>query len=567
MPECTNKGVINRGTLPNSKNCFGTSVAHLQARSTKERELLFSKFSDNVKTYNVMWECNWKQFKSENQDLVNEVWSRSKLDPLRPLYRLIPRVSIRGGFLEVYRLSYQADDNNTLHFYDCNSMYSYIAAETFFPIGDYEIILENDLQQGISIKDNEIFYKNESCQSDIALVSILVPSDLKKPFLSYRLNDQTFNANCFSCLRAKKISPCRHKSDNKRRFVSVWTVIELSYCLSLGYKILHFYELYHYKESAKLLTDFVKVMASQKLKNSNLLANVPKQNQASYCRHLNAAMNFKNPDLELNPSNIKDNKSQKQFFKDILNSVYGRFSLHSNFSKRVFLRSQHELESLMANPSHEILEFFPVTESTMEVEYLKNAQLNPSKDGCLIYTALINAKSRVYMHKLIMKLEEDQCECLYCDTDSILFASPKNYSLPFTVGPCFGDFKAVLGESSQIKKFFSLGPRNYCVLYENGGALNYVTKIKGLSIASANLEKFITPATYETYLSDYFKAQVTQTYIPQMRKTINPQTKSFKYVMLSQKFDNELHLKRFILKHESTHKTYPYGYNFKNCQL
>lgn len=514
-----------------------------------------------------MWECDWHKFKTENKEMMEEIWRRTKLDPLRPLYRLAPRVSVRGGFLELYRLSYEASENNEIFFYDCNAMYSYIARDTLFPIGDYEIILEQELQKGITIRDNQIFYGEESCECDIALVSILVPSNLSKPFLPFRYNNQTFYSNCFSCLKSKNIHPCRHKSVNKRRFVSVWTVVELNYCLTLGYKILYFYELYHYKMKEKVLSQFVTIMASQRLKNSNLLQDIAPTDHTKYCDEINQKMNFKEPSLLLNPNNVKDNKAQKQFFKDILNNVFGRFALHSNYSKRVFLRTQHELENLMSNPAVDILEFFPIGESNMEVEYLKNSAANPSKEGCLIFTALINAKSRIMMHQIICQLEKDKCEPLYCDTDSILFVSPKDYNFPFEVGPCFGQFKSVLGEASKIKKFFSLGPRNYCLIYELDGKLHYVTKIKGLSVGSANLNSFVSPAVFENYISDYFKGQVTQTYIPQMRQSINPQTKSFKYVMLSQKFDNELHLKRFILKSEQTHKTYSFGFNFQNCQL
>jgi len=563
VPECTNKSIVRKQVHRGSQNCFGVSVAQLQLRNLKEKDYLLSLGSDVVSKYLVMWECQWTQFKKENSILIDEIWRRSKLDPKRPLCRLTPRVSVRGGFLELYRLSYEANQCSRIHFIDANSMYSSVARDTQFPLGDYQIILEKELQTSISIKDNEIFYLDESCVSDIAHVAVLAPSDLQKPFLPYRLNNQTYYANCRSCLASKNVKPCRHKTVDKRRFVSVWTVVELNYALALGYKILYFYELYHYKTHERVLSEFVNVMASQRLKNSNILQDVPIEQQQQFCEEINAKMNFTGP-LRLLPSDIKDNKALKQLFKNIANVIFGRFALHTNYSKRAFLRSQHELENLLASSSVEVLEFFPVGENTMEIEYLKNAASRASKEGCLIFTALINAKARILMHQLITKLEIDGCEALYTDTDSILFASPTNYNLPVDLGPCLGQWKYVLGESSQIKKFYSLGPRNYCLIYESDGKLNYVTKIKGLSVGSANLKSAVTPDLYETYLKDYFNGQVSETYIPQMRQSVNPQTKSFKYVMLSQKFDNELHLKRFILKNEHSHRTYSFGYNFKN---
>lgn len=274
-------------------------------------------------------------------------------------------------------------------------------------------------------------------------------------------------------------------------------------------------------------------------------------------------MNFTDPHLMLDPSKVKDNKPLKQFWKDFSNSVFGRFALHTNYSKRCFVRSQHELENLLSKPSVEVLEFYPVGDSTMEVEYLNNAATNPSKEGCLVFTAIINAKSRILMHQIISKLEQDGCEPLYCDTDSILYSSPLNYVPPFNVGPCLGQWKPVLGEEAEIKRFYSLGPRNYCLVYESNGTMHYMTKIKGLSVTSINMQSVISPETYETFLRAHFKNEVASQYIPQMRQSVNPQTKSFKYVMLSQKFDNELHLKRFILKRDDSYNTFAFGYNFK----
>ena len=312
-----------------------------------------SKFSDKVSGYNIMWECKWNIFRNENKTLIDEFWRRSKLDPMRPLKRLIPRVSVRGGFVELYRLSFQSDEMYDLHYYDANSLYPWIAQDTLFPLGEYKIILEKDLHNSIQIKENKIFYLDQSCDSDVAMVAVLAPSDLSKPFLPYRYNDQVFYGNCFSCIKSKHCHGCTHKTINKRRFVSVWTVLELEYSLTLGYKILYFYELYHYERQDKVMSDFVTAMASYRLKNSNLLANVPVAQHDQFCKNLNAKMKFLDPNLQLKPSNIVDNKPQKEFFKSLLNGVLGRFALHSNFSNRVFLRSQYELDALMANPNIE----------------------------------------------------------------------------------------------------------------------------------------------------------------------------------------------------------------------
>jgi hypothetical protein len=99
---------VSRGVTDSGKNCYGTPISDLKAKTAKEKELLLSKFSDKVSGYNIMWECKWNIFRNENKTLIDEFWRRSKLDPMRPLKRLIPRVSVRGGFVELYRLSFQS---------------------------------------------------------------------------------------------------------------------------------------------------------------------------------------------------------------------------------------------------------------------------------------------------------------------------------------------------------------------------------------------------------------------------------------------------------------------------
>lgn len=519
---------------------------------------------DEVKSYNVMYECVWTKFKKENPHLIDEFWTRSKLDPKRPLNRLVPRASVRGGFNEVYKLKFESTQTNQLYFYDCNGLYAHVARNMYFPIGEYQVILEPDIQKYLKIENNKFSYNGEDCSCDMAFVSILAPRDLMKPFLGYRMGEQNYYGLCFSCIRQKKTTPCRHKSPYKRRFVSTYTVIELEFALKLGYEIMFIYELYHYPEKAKVLTDFVQIMSSQKLKCTNLFNNVAHHDRVKVCNNLNQKMFLTSPKLMLTPANVSPNESQKQFFKDILNSVFGRFALNSNYSKRVFIRSQFELDALIANREIEILEFFPVSDDCIEVEYVKNAAVNTSREGNLFYTALINAKARIFIYELLQRLENDMCEVIYCDTDSLLFSAKPEYRLPFDVSPALGDFKPVLPPNAVIKTFYSLGCKNYCLLYKESDKLCYVTKIKGLSVTSHNLAQSVTPETYDSFIKAHFEDQVLNVYIPQSRAKVEPQTKSFKHIMLTQKFSNELHLKRYILKREKSYITYPYGFNFLN---
>lgn len=562
LPACLQRDVIRRNITIDSRNCHNIPVKKLQEDTKREKEFLLTK--DAIDCYNVMFECSWQLFKKENKLLLDEFWRRSKLDPKRPLSRLVPRCSIRSGFNELYRLYAEATENEHLYFFDANSLYSYIARDMYFPLGQYEVILERDLQQHLKIVNNKFIYKGEDCSCDVAHVSMLAPRDLYAPFLSYRFGEQSFTSLCFKCVQLKNTSVCRHKCPYKRRFVSTYTVIEIQYALELGYQLLYVYEMYHYSSKAKVLSNFIKVISSFKLKATDLFDNVPNCDHQKLCDELNVKMHFTEPSLKLSPENIKPNSSQKQYLKDLLNSLFGRFALNTNHSRREFVRSQAQLDKILGHREHELLDFFPVNDSTMEVEYYKTGAAMTSREGNLFYTALINAQGRIFMYDYIKKLTSDNCSVIYCDTDSLLFSGPANYKLPFDVSPAFGDFKPVLGSTAVINKFYALGCKNYCILYTDAGKLSYVTKIKGLSVNSHNLTDKISPSTYETFIKAHFEDQVLNEYIPQSRCKVEKQTRTFKQIMLTQKFTSELHLKRFILKREKNYRTYAYGFNFVN---
>ena len=565
VPYCTNSRVISKHITQSSKNCYGVPISKLLEKAQEEKTYIASKHGDFVHCYDEMWQCTWEDYKKAYPDLMQQFWLQSGLDRYRPLCRLHPRASVRGGFLEVYHLTYEADSKCDIFYYDCNAQYSSIALEAELPLGPYTIYLESQLQTALKIENNKFWLNGESCDGDVAHVSFLVPKDLAKPFLPYRFNDQVYYSNCYSCLKIKHTGPCTHKTDGKRRFSSVYTIVELQFALSLGYQV-YVYELWHYSQTGRVLNEFVSVLASYRLKNSgDSFRDLSEDQLAKTCKAINSKMNFSKSELSLSPSSIKCNKAAKQFFKDMLNSLYGRFALNTGFSKRIFVRSQHELDEILSNRNVTVLEFFPVADDTIEIEFLPNSSCGPNRDSNLLFTSIINAKGRIMMYQIIQKLEQQGCEPIYVDTDGIVFATPKGFNnFPFEIGLAFGQFKPVLGDSAVIKKFYSLGPRNYCLLYEDNNSLHYVTKIKGLSAGCDNLQNYITPATYETFINEHFENQVKTVYLPQMRLKIEPARKSFEHVMVSQEFSNELHIKRFILKDQKKHVTYPYGYSFKN---
>ena len=238
----------------------------------------------------------------------------------------------RSGFVETYKLKYEATEESKLTWVDANSLYSYIALTCNLPIGGFVTLTYLELKNNckLNLTDGQFYFKGESMICDIALVEILAPSHLQAPFISYCVKDEfVFMANCKRCATEKLSKPCKHSSKD-RSFTSTWTCLELSYAVfKLGYVILNWYEVHHYKSFAPLLSDFVKILGSEKLKNSNVLANISDPiAQDNYCKFLNNAMGLEHEACQLTCHNCTNNSAAKSYYKNCLNSLYHRFALH-----------------------------------------------------------------------------------------------------------------------------------------------------------------------------------------------------------------------------------------------
>ena len=279
---------------------------------------------------------------------------------------------------------------------------------------------------------------------------------------------------------------------------------------------------------------------------------------------LNEKMGFNNSNVKLTLSSI-NNPVAKNYFKLALNSLYGRFALHSERIKHIFAKSIYEIQAIAANENNEILSLHSVNDNIIEVTYITKSTVSANRYSNMYFTALINAHGRIFIYKLSKTLTALGCEVLSIDTDAILFSHLKTFQPPVTFSPCFGDFKPVLGKDAKITAYYSLGCRSYLVVYIDGnGCQKYITKVKGLSLTSLNNSDILTPSIFENFINLRFQDELDKLYVPQTRKQFEPQTRTFSKIIRSHEFSNEVHVKRFIIPGDPTYRTYSYGYDFKN---
>lgn len=186
-----------------------------------------------------MYECEWDKFrkKVKGLHLYKAIFDLTK----RPTNRLIPRITVRGGFTEVYALKWKESDfkDEIFKYSDVNGLYPYVAMNYPFPVGKYEVIISSDLNN-IYIQCNKIFYNDFEIVCGAAHVKVKPPNNLKYPFLQFRIdNEKTVLTLCSVCAKNKQVK-CHHSSN--RVLISSWIISDLKKALLLGYEIEEWYE-------------------------------------------------------------------------------------------------------------------------------------------------------------------------------------------------------------------------------------------------------------------------------------------------------------------------------------
>ena len=551
-------------------NHVQTTFSTLKKRDEKVKEMLLGKFGTDVKQYLVMKECQWKKREKD------EFWDLFLTDSdlfvkKRPKHRLVPRICIRSGFLETYNLRWQQTDfpNETFYHSDCNGLYAHISLSNEFAVGKYEVLLKNDLISNISfdVIKGQHFYKSFPLSGSAAHVRILPPSNLKKPFLSFRsLKGHNFMSLCRSCTENtsenidNSLTKCSHTSPNSRYFESCWMITELDKAVSLGYIILEWFEVHFFPEKAPLLSNYVSILSALKLQNTGCDESLNDDQKQLYCDKINAKLNVPN-DFKLTPNNICENSGQKQFYKSMLNNYLGKFIQNTQHNSYKFIQTQSELEKYCFDPHNEIIGIYPYSEDLCQIEYKTSlTNVKPSKKANIYIGAEIIAKARVYIYNCIELLEKASARIFFVDTDGIGYSLDKTVKNPLEFSNCTGDFKAV---QTNIQSFHALGNRNYTIGHiDSSNNLKYDYKVKGLTLTSEHVSNIMSPNLYQNFIDKHFMQEFDQIYIPQVKKKVDNNNKKSNTKMHIVKFTNNLFVKRYIKPNLAvqTYETFPYGF-------
>jgi len=128
------------------------------------------------------------------------------------------------------------------------------------------------------------------------------------------------------------------------------------------------------------------------------------------------------------------------FYKQKLNTCFGKFSSNFYNSKTDIVSSQNQLEVLASK--HEIIALDQITPSTLSVTYSMQQRSNNQSTNLYI-ASHINSFARIFIYKSMMSLVEKGAKIFAVDTDAIMYSLPLRYLTQSLFHFCWGNSKYI----------------------------------------------------------------------------------------------------------------------------
>ena len=223
-------------------------IANRDVRDPRTRQTLAALFN---KTQSRIREIEQKGY------TVVSIWE-CEFDRLLKVRPLKIRDSFFGGRVSPTKMFYECQDDERVRYMDVTSLYPFVTLSGEYPTSHPEIIADPD----------KIDHTLQSYYG-VAKVKILPPRGLYIPVLPVRCNGRLKFPLCQTCSVKETEKKCQC-SDVERAIIGVWTTPEILEAVRQGYKIVHVYEVYNYKETTAtnnhggIFEEYVKMFLQQK---------------------------------------------------------------------------------------------------------------------------------------------------------------------------------------------------------------------------------------------------------------------------------------------------------------
>jgi len=209
-------------------------------------------------------------------------------------------------------------------------------------------------------------------------------------------------------------------------------------------------------------------------------------------------------DLELKPELINYNPQAQTLYKLAANSLFGKLQQKNNYSKKIYVSSQSELEDCFFSNEKQIeniLCFDNLCQINVKCEE-KDVSTNRETNCYLGAQVVCYGRQIIYQH--LITLLNSSAKVFYIDTDSLFFSLPNHIENPLPISDALGHFKDVY--TKNIENFISFGPKNYVISFESSSnSIKEIVKVSGLSLQSHINDKKVDFKLYDEYLTFFLK--------------------------------------------------------------
>ncbi len=506
--------------------CHGKSMEQrYQETLIRERRL-----RDNGYTVRSIWACEYVQI------LVTER-SNNSSEELRQVKDV--HISLRdcyfGGRTAATKMYHNFSETAHLgivgKYVDFTSLYPWALKYGIFPIGHPERYtlkqIDEKFPNGVSFKSECLFSSNTFEKSvrhcpegvshshvslrffGIAKVFIIPPKNLLHPVLPYRCKEgKLVFPLCAKCSEENNQDKCLC-NDKQRGWVGTFCSGELQVALEMGYKIVKYFEILHWKESSSaLFKSYVNCFLKIKQEASGLPKEV--QSDESIAKYIE--LYKEKEQIVLEKDKIKKSTALRSLAKLMLNSLYGKFGQRPMLRKTRIVNNVKQLCEVMSNEKETVVDFHVLSDDVMHVETEDNQHFaQPSCKTNVVISAFTTSWARLKLWALMHKLGS---RLMYTDTDSMIYISrPDIADLP--LGDHLGDLadelscKKVGCTSSSpncshyITEYVSGGPKNYAYVLNTGET---VCKIRGFTLDSETA-RHLNFSVLKSQVFDWLKTQ------------------------------------------------------------
>nr|CAD2190267.1 unnamed protein product [Meloidogyne enterolobii] len=454
--------------LPNGKTAG-------RQRELDQQRINFIKLQ--IPNIQVYWECEINNMLSKDRNM------RRKFENYIDNGPIDIRASFFGGRTGPLRLFYKPKDGESISYYDVTSLYPFINVSTKYPVGHPTVHILNEDVAWTCSSDNKY---------NLAILKVFVipPRKIDVPVLPVKLDDRLLFPLCAACARLYpkgKVDEkynCQH-SDEQRGWVSTCTSLELNVALDEGYTVTKLFRVLEYTSSDNtLFRSYIAEFMAQKIHASGFDNSIKGKTEAENNFIKECAEMF---NINIEREKMIPNKGKRTQAKLCLNNLWGRFSLRNfGLSQCTVTDDPAKVRNLMDDVSKEVTGLDELTQDVVLISHLTKKDWIEEHDCSNVVISLWTTScARLHLLKAMQKVVRTPgCTLLYTDTDSLIFAHPKE-SCPLQLGPHLGQFTDEYPRH-RIIEYCSGGAKQYGLKLQRkdqmDAAPEYVLKIRGITL-------------------------------------------------------------------------------------